>query len=206
MKKKRKTVSGKQTKPLQRDSALEEHIKKILEKETDKKAIKDSIEAVVKKDKPETKAEKSKKGKEKKSKGVYGRTGKDEEYRGLKEAGIYNQVVINPFVGFVYKSNIKENSEFYEHLSYKGELKAGDELGEKNLASDRMMDEYAVKFSLNFLVGTNMNDISVEEKELMFFNLYDQSLQHIYLAKVAILGFGYNNTILKTMHALPDAE
>ena len=194
MKKNKKKVSKKKA-LTKKELVLEEHIMKIIE-ELEKKP-KDTIETVVKKEKPKKEAEEKKSKKTKKGKNaVYGR-GKDSEYKGLEDSGIYNQVTINPFVGFVYKRNVKENDEVYTHLAAAAD-KTRDMLGEKNLASSEMMDGYAQKFTLNFLVGTDMNDITIEEKEMMKFNLYDQSQKHIYLAKIALMGFGYTNTTLKT--------
>ena len=183
------------------DLALEEHIARLIEEAENKKSIKQSIDSVVKTTKPKkTKSEKRPKEENKRKKSEespYGRRRLDTEYRGLEDANVYNQVIINPFVGFVYKSNVKENRESYTHLM-RSEIaeKTPDKLGERNLASSETMDEYAQKFSLNLLIGTSMNIISVEEKELVFFNLYDRSQQQIYLAKIAILGFGYQR-----MHA-----
>jgi len=188
----KKKVSKKKAEKL----VLDEHIAKIIE-ELEKKP-KDTIEAVVKKAKPKKEAKEEKK-KTRKAKGmVYGR---GSDYKGLEGSGIYNQVTINPFVGFVYKRNVKENDDVYNHLASQAADKTRDMLGERNLASNQMMDGYAQKFTLNFLAGTDMNDISVEEKEMMKFNLYDQAQKHIYFAKIALLGFGYNNTSLKTLHA-----
>ena len=218
--KKRKTNSKKLAKPKKqsRDLALEEHIQKLLEKEQNKRAIKQSIDAVVKKEeKKQTKNKKPSKAKRKKQENIYGRLGKaDKEYHSLREAGVYSQITINPFIGFVYKSNIKANSEVYEHLQYGSALEGHrvDKLGEKNLASSQMMDEYGMKVTLNFLAGSammtdGMNPISVEEKELMFFNLYDRTQNLLYVAKLKIMGFGDQgqaygtmfSTTLKTMHA-----
>jgi len=186
---------------------LEEHIIKLIEKQENKESIKKSIDSVVKKEKPEAKKEK-KKTKEKGKKSIYGRIGKaDKEYHGLRNSGIYSQIEINPFIGFVYKSNIKENNESYNHLinSALSESKA-DKLGEQNLASHKTMDDYALKVTLNFLTGVSPlfgmgGGVSIEEKEMMKFNLYDRSQNVIYEAKIAIMGFGYNNVTLKTMHA-----
>ncbi|MBW2977916.1 hypothetical protein KY331_03665, partial [Candidatus Woesearchaeota archaeon] len=150
-------MKKKSKKKVKEKLVLEEHIKKIIE-ELEKKS-KDTIETVVKKAKPKKKQETKETKKPKKAKSaVYGRRF-DTEYRSLEEAGIYTQVTINPFVGFVYKRNVKENEESYSHLAAD---KTRDTLGEKNLASSQMMDGYAQKFTLNFLVGTNMNDISIE--------------------------------------------
>lgn len=204
------------TKP-SKDLALEEHIIRLLE-EQNKKAIKESIDSVVKKEekKKEVK-EKKKPTKAKSKKSIYGRLGKaDKEYHSLREASIYSQITINPFVGFVYKPNIKDNKEVYEHLQYESALESHqfDKLGDKNLASSKMMDEYGMKVTLNFLTGSvmmtdGMNQISVEEKELMFFNLYDRTQNLLYVAKLKIMGFGDQGqaygtkfaTTLKTMHA-----
>ena len=115
------------------------------------------------------------------------------EYEALEKAGIYSQLTINPFVGFVYKSNIIENREFYSHLS-------GTDIKEASAAatvSSEEMDSYAKKITLNFLMGTDMNDVSVEEKEKMFFAMYDTTQKQVYFAKVDMLGFGHD----KTMHA-----
>jgi len=195
-----------------KDLVLEEHIVKLIEEAENKKAIKKTIEAVVStKPKKKAKKESSKEEKENKTKKTkqspYGHRRFDREYRNLEDASIYSQVIINPFVGFVYKSNVKDSKETYAHLMH-SEIaeKTPNALGEKNLASHKMMDDYALKVTLNFLTGISPlfgigGDVSIEEKDQMKFNLYDRAQNVIYQAKVAILGFGYSNTCLKTMHA-----
>ena len=122
-------------------------------------------------------------------------------YEALEKAGIYEQLIINPFVGFSYKSNIKENQEFYQH--FEGvDISVTDKLGEKNLASNEMIDNYQRKATLNTFMGTpmfgwgGMNNISVEERDLVNFSMYDRAIKLVYLAKASLLGFGE-----KTMHA-----
>ncbi len=188
------------------DSAVEEHIKKIVEVSQSKKEIKQSIDDVVKKENKKVKKEKTKAKKTKgKTKDIYGKGVKRDEYGGLQGAGVYDQVRFSPFVGFLYKSNIKGNSEFYEHLAYdkSSELKAGDDLGERNLVSSEGMQEYAKKTTMNALLGEalmgigGMNPISVEEKELMNFQLYDPTQKQLYLAEIGSLGFNGD----RVMHA-----
>ena len=208
--KSKKQKKGKNSKrPVRRlkiNEDLDEHIVKLIEESLGKKEIKQSIDAVVKKEKPKkskTKSKKSKTASKGKTKDIYGQGSKGDEYKSLQGAGVYDQVKFSPFVGFLYKSNIKENKEFYDHLNKSPELKMGDDLGERNLVSSEIMKNYAAKTSLNFLIGEGlmgiggMNSISVEEKELMNFNLYDRIQKAVYLAEITLLGFGTD----KTMHA-----
>jgi hypothetical protein len=207
--KKRKQKKGKNSKkPVRRlktDRDLGEEVVKLLEKHN-KKEIKQSIDTVVKKEskKREVKAKKAKKRKVK-TKDIYGKGTKRDEYRGLQGAGVYDQIKFSPFVGFIYKSNIKGNGEFYQHLEYQGaEIKAGDELADRNLVSSERMDDYGRKSMLNFLMGEammgigGMNPLSVEEKEVMKFQLYDRTQSILYTAKLKMMGFGDQMTTLKT--------
>lgn len=197
---KKQKKAGKKIKQA-RDLVLEDHIVKLIEELEKKQKTKQTIDSVVKKSKKtaiKTKKSKDKKIKEKEQDFYNNRL----SYGNLEKASIYSQIIINPFVGFMYKSNIKENKEFYSHLM-RTEITVTDALGEKNLASSEMMDNYARKTTLNFLMGAplfgigGVNDISVEERELMNFNMYDRTQKEIYLAKVALIGFGRE----KTMHA-----
>jgi len=200
------------------DSAVEEHISELIEKTAGKKEIKQSIDAVVKKEskKTETKAKKQRKAKAK-TKDVYGKGVKRDEYRGLQGAGVYDQIKFSPFIGFLYRSNIKANDEFYEHLKYGNVLEkhqAGQ--GEKNLVSSEGMDDYGRNTMLNFLIGSSMmtsgmNAVTFEEMEIMKFNLYDRTQNILYTAKLKIMGFGDQSaavgsitTTLKTMHPPAD--
>ncbi|MBW2966661.1 hypothetical protein KY342_06170 [Candidatus Woesearchaeota archaeon] len=192
---------------------LDEHIVKLIEKQN-KRAIKDSIDSVVKRLKK--KQVKSKKVKARnKIKDVYGGIGKRDEYKGLQGTGVYDQIKFSPFVGFLYKSNIKDNNEFYEHLAQNKnpELKK-DGLGERYLASSEQMNDYGRKTMLNFLIGapmmtSGMSAVTFEEMEVMKFNLYDRTQNILYTAKLKIMGFGDQSqafgsmitTTLKTMHA-----
>jgi hypothetical protein len=187
---------------VEKDIVLEEHVVKLIEKQN-KQVIKNSIDAVVKKEKPKNKKSVVKKAKPKgKIKDVYGGAGRRDEYKGLQGAGVYDQIKFSPFIGFLYKSNIKNNNEFYEHLAQNKdpELKR-DGFGERNFLSSEMVKNYARKTTLNFLMGEAMmgiggvNDISVEEKELMNFNLYDRAQKAVYLAELKILGFGTDKTM-----------
>lgn len=168
---------------------LEEHIVNLIKKlETKPKS---KIEKIIKKTKPKIEIEiKTKKTKQ--TQDTYSFASR--EYQSLEKAGVYSQLIINQFVGFIYKSNVRENKEFY---SQQAELTISDQLGGKNLASSETMDNYARKFTLNFLFGADVNDISIEEKERMKNNLYDQAQNILYQAKVSLLGFG----TFKTMHA-----
>jgi len=171
-------------------SIKEEHLVKIIEKIEKKLIQKKTIEEKVK----QTKTKLKKPKKKITIKDFYGKLSKT-SYN-TQSSDVYSQIKINPFVGFIYKSNIKENNELYTSENYQ-EARVSEANGEHNLASSQMMDNYAQKFTLNFLMGTTMNDISIEEKELMMFNLYDPCQKQIYLAKVCLLGFGHE----KTMHA-----
>ena len=163
--------------------SLEEHIVKLIEAIEKKKVVKKTIEAIVKKKK--VKAE-EKTSKEKKAKDVVYRRWARTEYSALEKASVYAQVKIDPFVGFVYKSNVRDNNEFYAHLESEILVESA---GERNLASDTVMENYARKMTLNFLFMSDVNDVSVEEKETMTFNLYDVTQKAVYLAKVRLLGF-----------------
>ncbi len=120
----------------------------------------------------------------------------DSNYTPLEKFGIYSQFIISPFAGFAYKSNIKENYEFYSHLRAQDEA-INTPLSERAIVSGQMMDDYARKFTLNFLFGADMNDISIKEKELMLFSMYDPTQKLLYLAKLSFLGFGTE----KMLHA-----
>ena len=189
------------------DSAVEEHITKIVKKQS-KKEIKQSIDAVVKKEKPKKKEvkEKTKIKKTKNTKEVYGKHSRKEEYQSLQGTGIYDQIKFSPFSGFLYRSNIKANSEFYEHLEIDRIKSQRDELGEHNLVSSEVMQEYAKKTTMNTLLGEGlmgiggMNPVSVEEKELMNFQMYDPTQKQIYLAELGLLGFNGS----RVMHAQID--
>ena len=108
---------------------------------------------------------------------------------------MYSQISISAFTGFIYKSNVAQNSDFYKHLENDYGI-SNEPNSERNLVSSEMMDDYARKFTLNFLIGSDMNDISVEVKEKMFNAMYDQTSKLIYLTKVELIGFGHE----KTMH------
>jgi len=197
MAKTKKRVKNSKPRLKSKDSALEEHVAELIEKQN-KTEIKQSIDAVVKKENKKAEV-KEKKPKKAKTNDVYGKQSKD-NYHSLQGAGVYEQIRFSPFVGFLYKSNIKANDEFYQHLEA-AEFKAHrDELADHNLASSETMDQYAKKFTFNLLMGTDMNPISVEEKELMFFNLYDPTQRQIYIAKISLLGFNGD----KIMHAPTD--
>lgn len=185
---------------------LEEHIVNLIERyQKSKKEIKQSIDSVVKKENKKVKVKAKKKVKVK-TKDVYGKSGKRDEYRSLQGTGVYDQIRFSPFAGFFYRSNIKNNDEFYKHLET-SEIKAHrDELGEHNLVSSQGMQEYAKKTTMNALLGEammgigGMNHISVEEKELMNFQMYDITQKQLYLAEIGFLGFNGN----RVMHAQLD--
>ena len=181
-----------QTKRLS-DLVLEEHIVKLLQRQN--KPKEKTIEDKVKKE--ETKETFEKQKKQKRSDNV-----KDsyssflkKEYASLDKASVYSQISISAFTGFIYKSNVAQNSDFYKHLENDYGI-SNEPNSERNLVSSEMMDDYARKFTLNFLIGSDMNDISVEVKEKMFNAMYDQTSKLIYLTKVELIGFGHE----KTMH------
>lgn len=208
----KKQKKGKNSKEIkQKDLALEEHIVKLLERQN-KKEIKQSIDAVVRKEKPkkaESKPKKEQKIKER-IRDIYAK-GLRDEYRSLHGAGVYDQIKFSPFVGLLYKSNIKENNEFYQHLEYGAVLEKhhASLAGERNLVSSEGMDDYGRNTMLNFLIGSptmtsGMCAVSFEEMEVMKFNLYDKTQNVLYIAKLKIMGFGDQMTVLKTMHAPMD--
>lgn len=175
----------------QLDFLLEEHIVKLLQK-TEKPKEK-TIEDKVKKEKAEETKVKEKKQEKTSVHDSYSSFLK-KEYASLDRASVYSQISISAFTGFIYRSNVVQNSDFYRHLE---SAIANEPNSERNLVSSEMMDEYARKFTLNFLFGTDMNNISVEAKEKMFNAMYDTTQKQIYLAKVELIGFGHE----KTMHA-----
>ncbi|MBW2981606.1 hypothetical protein KY343_01875 [Candidatus Woesearchaeota archaeon] len=207
---------AKKTKPKlnpKKDLVLEEHVVKLLEKQN-KREIKQSIDAVVKKEaKKETKTKKTKKPKVK-TKDIYRKARKD-EYRGLQGSGVYDQIKFSNFSGFIYKSNIKGNDEFYQSIGYENVLEkhqAGQ--AERNIVSSEELDNYGRKTMMNFLIGSpmmtsGMSAVSFEEMEMTKFSLYDRTQNLLYTAKLKIMGFGDQSsafgamfsTTLKTMHA-----
>jgi hypothetical protein len=221
MKKKKVKKSKNSKKPVRRlktDRHLDEHVVKIIE-ESDKKEIKQSIDAVVKKasKKREVKAKKAKKNKKGRIKDIYGKGSKRDEYRGLQGAGVYDQIKFSNFTGFIYKSNIKGNAEFYQHLGYESALEKHQVgSGEKNLVSSEGLDDYGRKTMMNFLIGSpmmtsGMSAVTFEEMEVTKFSLYDRTQNILYTAKLRIMGFGDQGqafgsfgTTLKTMHAPRD--
>lgn len=182
------------------DKALEEHIEKLVAKT--KELPKKTIEEKVKKTKKEQVQEKKIKEKDKTIEIEYGK----QEYARIRT--IHQQVMIDPYKGFAYKSNVKTNEEFYSHLT--STIKTPDKQGENHIVSSENMDSYAHKTMLNFVIGEalmgigSMNPVTVEEKEKMAFSLYDPTQKAMYFAKIALTGWGYQviGTTLKTMHGI----
>lgn len=189
---KKRSISSEDISDLIKEEHILDIIKK-LEKNRDTKDITDKVKKEKKDDEEDKKPKKDKISSKVKDAYSLGKNTGNTSYSGLEDSGLYSQINISYFTGFIYKSNIKGNDEFYQHLAAGKDYSNGDQTGEHNLASSRMMDQVGWKFTLNFLIGTDMNDVSVEEKERVKNNLYDPAQKIIYFAKIEHMGFGNQN-------------
>jgi len=120
-----------------------------------------------------------------------------------KSSGIYakntsdDYSFIDPFSasgsayrGFVYVSNVKDNSEFYSHLidgTQAGKASSSKEF----ILLEKDVEKYALKLSLNGMLGQwCYQDITMEEKDRMNNWMYDPTNKQLYMAKLTLLGIG----------------
>jgi len=72
-----------------------------------------------------------------------------------------------------------------------------------------MMEDVGWKFMINMVIGTDMNTVSVEEKDRVKAELYDTTAKLMYFVALQNMGFGWQDTTkggyvttLKTMSGL----
>lgn len=73
-----------------------------------------------------------------------------------------------------------------------------DERGDKDVMDFKEQSEYAMKQATNFLLGTNMNDVSYDEKIRFNAFMNDTSNKIVFLINYGMLGMNYKTPVIKT--------
>ena len=156
------------------------------------KKVEEKLDKKVKKEEVSVKKEKKKD-----KKVIYGR--KDTYSGGGQSESSFYSNERGSGVGYDYKSNISENfsGSGYEEAVVQMVALEHDELGEKEVLTHSDMMDYLRRFAFNNFFNSEMNPISVEEKEK--FNNYAMFNKTEIMMNYSRLGFGE-----KPLHA-PEA-
>lgn len=155
--------------------------KKIGEKKTKKKDEK--LEEIV---------EKSKKKDEKPVSGDYLKKG-ESAYNPN-----YEKIDYEKLFSYLGSGARKIIEEYGEIIGADTSIAWTDERGDKDVMDNKELNNYAMKQATNFLLGTNMNNISYEEKIRFNAFMADSSNKIVFLINYAMLGMNYKTPVIKT--------